>query len=130
MWQSACSCLVKQHEMENYYNLLGIDQPATEDEIRKAYKKKIKEAHPDRNGLGSQSHELSKRVNEARDVLLDPVKRREHDRLIASRRKGAGHTVGRRVAGTSSVKAPTFNWVIVLIALLFALGFAISKSEE
>jgi curved DNA-binding protein CbpA len=59
----------------DYYQLLGIDFGATDDVVDRAYRAKIKLVHPDRNGGANDAVEHTKRLNEARDVLKDPVKR-------------------------------------------------------
>jgi curved DNA-binding protein len=60
----------------DFYTVLGIPRTASQDEIRKAYKKKSMEHHPDRPG-GSESE--FKKVNEAYSILKDPQKRAEYD---------------------------------------------------
>ena len=62
--------------MENYYDILGVAQNATEDEIKKAYRKKSKEFHPDVNPNGEETF---KKINEAYGVLSDPDKKHNYD---------------------------------------------------
>lgn len=59
----------------DYYSILGVSKNASQDEIRKAYKKQSMQHHPDRGG----DEEQFKRVNEAYSTLKDPQKRAEYD---------------------------------------------------
>jgi len=63
--------------IENHYDALGVSSTATAQEIKAAYRELAKSLHPDRNKFGSQ---LFKRINEAHEVLSDPVARRAYDR--------------------------------------------------
>ena len=61
-----------------YYNILGIDKTASPFEIKKAYRKKAKQYHPDLNpGKNTADHFI--RIKRAYDTLLDPVKRENYD---------------------------------------------------
>lgn len=62
--------------MENLYEILGVSENATQDEIKKAYRIKAKELHPDKEG---GDEELFKRVSAAYDILSDSNKRAEYD---------------------------------------------------
>ena len=67
----------------NYYELLGIDQEAEQDEIKQAYREKLKEWHPDKNpDRREQAEEITKTLNIAYGILSDPQKRRHYDRII------------------------------------------------
>lgn len=61
--------------MENYYEILGVTENATQEEIKKAYRKKAIEHHPDKGG----SEELFKNIAKAYDTLGDENKRKEYD---------------------------------------------------
>ena len=63
--------------IENHYDALGVSSTATAQEIKAAYRELAKSLHPDRNKFGSQ---LFKRINEAHEVLSDPVARQAYDR--------------------------------------------------
>ena len=64
----------------DYYDLLEVSRSASEEEIRKAFRRKALEYHPDRNKDPSAT-ERFKEINEAYQVLTDPQKRRQYDRF-------------------------------------------------
>jgi hypothetical protein len=64
---------------KNYYQVLGINPKASADEIKKAYKKLARKYHPDLNPRRKSAEERFKRVQEAYEVLSDPVSRQEYD---------------------------------------------------
>ncbi len=61
--------------MENYYEILGVAETASQDEIKKAYRQKAKELHPDKGGDENEF----KKVTAAYDILSDENKRRDYD---------------------------------------------------
>ena len=68
-------------EKRDYYEVLGIDKSASEDEIKKAYRQKAKMYHPDLHPGDKDCEEKFKEVNEAYEVLSDPSKKDRYDRF-------------------------------------------------
>src|SRR5262245_9087838 len=75
----------------DYYGLLGIEPGASEEEIRRAYRRQALRWHPDRNAGDPAAAERFKEISEAYAVLIDPVKRQAWD---AARRTGAAGDFG------------------------------------
>ena len=68
-------------EKRDYYEVLGIDKNASEDEIKKAYRKMAIKYHPDRNPNNKEAEEKFKEAAEAYEVLHDPQKRQQYDQF-------------------------------------------------
>ena len=63
----------------DYYKILGIDKTASEEDIKKAYRKLARKLHPDLNPDDKQAHQKFQQINEANEVLSDPEKRKKYD---------------------------------------------------
>ncbi len=71
-------------EYRDYYKILGISKKASQEEIKKAYRKLALKYHPDRNPNDKQAEDSFKEVAEAYEVLKDPEKRKRYDELGAN----------------------------------------------
>ncbi len=65
----------------DYYEVLGVERGASEEEIKKAYRRLARKYHPDVNKDDPQAEEKFKEINEAHEVLSDPQKRAAYDRF-------------------------------------------------
>ncbi len=68
----------------NYYELLGVKQDASQEEIKEAYKKQMKKWHPDLN-KSSDAVVMSTKINEAKEILLDDLKRKDYDEYLKNK---------------------------------------------
>ena len=76
--------------MADYYATLGVARDASDDDVKKAYRKLAMQWHPDRNGGSAEATEKFKEITEAYDVLRDPQKRAAFDRYGEAGLRGAG----------------------------------------
>src|ERR1700761_4349378 len=63
----------------DYYKVLGLDKSATQDDIKKAYRKLARKNHPDLNPNDKEANKRFQQINEANEVLSDPDKRKKYD---------------------------------------------------
>lgn len=63
----------------DYYNVLGVSKNASDDDIKKAYRKLARKYHPDMNPNNEEAHHKFQQINEANEVLSDPEKRKKYD---------------------------------------------------
>ncbi|OUO49924.1 molecular chaperone DnaJ [Parabacteroides sp. An277] len=63
----------------DYYNILGVSKDASQEDIKKAFKKLARKYHPDLNPNDPDAHRKFQEINEANEVLSDPEKRKKYD---------------------------------------------------
>jgi len=66
-------------EFIDYYEILGVKKTATEEEIKNAYRKLARKHHPDLNPTDKDANKKFQQLNEANEVLSDPIKRKKYD---------------------------------------------------
>src|SRR5918999_1281858 len=76
--------------MADFYETLGVSRTASDDEIKKAYRKLAMQFHPDRNNGSKEAEEKFKEITEAYDVLRNPEKRSMYDRYGEAGLRGGG----------------------------------------
>ena len=86
--------------VDNFYNVLGIKDTSTKDEIKKAYRSLQMKYHPDRNPGNSDTINMTQKINEAYEVLGDDHKKQEYDTSLKNpfmRMQSQGGGGGREV---------------------------------
>src|SRR5215510_2809594 len=76
-------------QFKDYYQTLGVSRGASDDEIRKAFRKLARQYHPDVAGNKPGAEDKFKAINEAYEVLSDPEKRKKYDQLGPNWKQGA-----------------------------------------
>jgi curved DNA-binding protein len=87
-------------EYKDYYKILGVERSASEQDIKKAYRKLAMKLHPDRNPGNKSAEDKFKEINEAYEVLGDKEKRTRYDQL------GESYSQWQQTGGTAN----NFNW--------------------
>src|SRR5258706_14871238 len=83
----------------DYYEVLGIDRSATEEAVKKAYRKIAFDQHPDRNPGNPEAEKRFKEATEAYEVLRDAQKRARYDQLGHAGMEGGGMPGGADFSG-------------------------------
>lgn len=95
--------------MKDYYKILGISPDATEEDIKRAYRRLALRYHPDKNPNDPHAEELFKEVSEAYGVLIDPIKRKRYDEMRIGREKAKEFTYSREQIFRDIFTEPRFR---------------------
>jgi molecular chaperone DnaJ len=95
----------------DYYKILGVGKNASDEEIKKAYRKLARQYHPDRNAGDKKAEERFKEISQAHDVLSDPDKRKAYDRggLLGGFGAPGGFDAGSFTGGFSDILSNLFG---------------------
>jgi curved DNA-binding protein len=91
-------------EFKDYYAILGVPREATDDDIKRAFRKLARRFHPDVAKDKKAAEEKFKEINEANEVLSDPVKRRKYDELGAHWPEEGGRPPGAEGRGPQAAE--------------------------
>lgn len=121
--------------MQNYYQILGVAYDATNEDIKRAYKLKAKEFHPDVSKVPN-ADEIFKMINHAKDILLDANKRLQYDYHIGVKARpqtdndyyNSGQYGGYQEQQPQ--KEDNTAWWVVIIIFIIALIFGSSGRDR
>jgi DnaJ-class molecular chaperone len=100
--------ILSEATVKDYYKVLGVDKKASEDEIKKSYRKLARKFHPDANANDKTLETRFKEVSEAYEILGDETKRQEYDMMRLNPFAGGG--MGRQ-PGHGPVPQPGFGGI-------------------
>jgi molecular chaperone DnaJ len=96
--------------MADYYQILGVDKNASQDEVKKAYRKLAHKYHPDKNPDNKESETKFKEINNAYEVISDPKKRNDYDRFGGNTAQYQQHTNNQAAGGFGGFDNVEFNF--------------------
>jgi molecular chaperone DnaJ len=116
----------------DFYQVLGVSESATPEEIKKTYRRLAKQYHPDANPNNPQAAELFKQISEAHGVLSDPEKRKKYDtmRKLGAFEPRTGAQGGPRGGGGPSETFDFGDFGSMGLGDIFSSIFGRGKKEE
>ena len=115
----------------DYYETLGLSKGASESEIKKGFRKKAMELHPDRNQDDPSAESKFKEANEAYDVLKDADKKAAYDQYghaaFEGGMGGGGGANGSRAGSTAMGKA---TWILAIAFIITSIALTIIAAEK
>lgn len=93
----------------DYYKVLGLDKTASQDDIKKAYRKLARKFHPDLNPNDEEAKKKFQEINEANEVLTDPEKRKKYDQYGENWKHGEEYEKAQQQYGRSNAGAGRQN---------------------
>ena len=125
---------------DNYYHILGLDNFASKEEIKKAYRGLAKEYHPDKRPGNPELEEQFKRINKAYQVLSDPVKKQQFDYQLLcpqapalpryAARRSYYSTESRRYTPTAWMYGKIFIILFIMAVILIPLTLVYQSSVK
>ena len=95
--------------MADFYQMLGLSQEASQDEIRITFRKLARQCHPDLNPNDRTAEQRFVAINEAHSTLADPKRRRRYDDLLRRGFAGPARAAARRAHGAAETDSPLFS---------------------
>ncbi len=93
----------------DYYQILGIPKTASDDDIKKAYRKLARKLHPDLNPNDKEANKKFQQINEANEVLSDPEKRKKYDLYGENWEHGEEYEKARQAQGRNRGGSQSFS---------------------
>jgi hypothetical protein len=122
----ALGLAVSSENQGNYYELLGVSSDARRADIKRAFRQKVRNVHPDTSGQLIDSGQDFIRLKAAYQILSDPVLRRQYDETFPDKnlwREKANHTVIQRRPGRSKIWYQLGALFLLLIIAVFIFDF-------
>jgi len=107
---------------KDYYDLLGVARGASQEEIKRAFRQKAKQYHPDANRDDPEAAERFKEINEAYEVLSDSKKRAQYDQFGAGWERFAGAGNGTGTAGAGGYQSVNYDDLQDILNSMFGGG--------